>query len=80
MGGANVFGRGFTHICLEVDDLVAYVETLRDRGIEIDEEVTMGVDGSLQAWIRDPDDNRIELMEHLAGSLQSNALELPRTH
>ena len=59
---------------------MAYVETLRDRGVEIDEEVTMGVDGSLQAWIRDSDDNRIELMEHLAGSLQSNALELRRTH
>lgn len=51
------------HICLTVDGLETFVEQLRAAGIEIDVEPQMGLDFNLQAWIHDPDGNKIELME-----------------
>jgi len=53
-------GQSFGHMCLEVDDINATVETLRKRGIEVSE-VKMGSDHAWQAWLTDPDGNRIEL-------------------
>ena len=69
-GGPNFFDHGFAHICLEVQGLSEYVEDLRAKGVGIDQEVTQGADGSYQAWIRDADENRIELMEYTPDSLQ----------
>ncbi|MGH2531113.1 MAG: VOC family protein [Thermomicrobiales bacterium] len=53
----------FRHICLLTDDLHGDVERLRARGIAIEREPTEGLDTNLQAWIRDPDGNAIELMQ-----------------
>jgi len=51
----------FMHLCLLADDLHATVEQLRGAGIAIEREPKLGLDGNLQAWIRDPDGNSIEL-------------------
>ena len=53
----------FRHICLVSDDLRGDVETLRGQGIAIEREPKEGLDHNLQAWIRDPDGNAIELMQ-----------------
>lgn len=53
----------FRHICLLTGDLVGTVEELRAQGIEIEREPKQGLDHNLQAWIRDPDGNAIELMQ-----------------
>ena len=55
--------QSFKHICLLTADLPAAVETLRAAGIAIEREPKEGLDGNLQAWIRDPDGNAIELMQ-----------------
>ena len=60
----------FKHICLAVDDLEATVEDLRGKGITIDVEPTMGLDFNMQAWIADPDGNKIELMQYSPESPQ----------
>lgn len=60
----------FRHICLEVDDIEATAQTLRQRGIEISE-IKLGRDQSWQAWITDPDGNRFELHQYTADSWQS---------
>ena len=64
-GPAPDLGRqqSFMHICLRTDDIHADVERIRGEGIPIDVEVKMGLDHNLQAWITDPDGNRIELMQ-----------------
>jgi lactoylglutathione lyase len=55
--------QSFAHLCLLTDDLQSTVDTLRDQGVTIEREPTMGLDHNLQAWIRDPDGNAIELMQ-----------------
>lgn len=62
--------QSFMHICLAVDDLRTTVEDIRQQGIHIDVEPQMGLDFNLQAWIADPDGNKIELMEYSARSPQ----------
>ncbi len=53
----------FMHLCLVSDDIRADVEQLRTAGVTIDREVKRGIDGNLQAWVKDPDGNPIELMQ-----------------
>ena len=53
----------FRHVCLLTDDLSGLVERVRDQGVAIEREPKEGLDGNLQAWIRDPDGNEIELMQ-----------------
>lgn len=53
----------FGHLCLEVEDLAGYVQRLKEAGIAIDSEPVQGCDKNWQAWIHDPDGNRIELMQ-----------------
>jgi lactoylglutathione lyase len=65
---------GTNHQCYEVDDAYATVEQIKARGGIIDKEVTKGGSGALQFWMLDPDNNRIELMEHLPDSMQAKAL------
>lgn len=64
---------GFMHMCLECDDVFKAVEYLRDKGVQIDVEAMKGVDGNYQAWIHDPDGNKIELMTIGEDSPQSKA-------
>lgn len=54
--------RGFNHLCLETDDLHSDIEKLRADGVRIDQEPKTAADRNWQAWISDPDGNKIELM------------------
>ncbi len=62
-------GTQYKHFCLEVTGLDEYCQTLKGRGVDVTE-ITMGMDNSRQAWIKDPDGNAIELMEYGPSSLQ----------
>ena len=53
----------FMHLCLRSEDLHADVESLREKGVTIDRDPSMGLDRNWQAWISDPDGNAIELMQ-----------------
>jgi len=64
-----IHGTRFRHFCLEVKNLESYVVGLQSRGIA-SSKITVGMDHSKQAWIADPDGNRIELMEYTSKSLQ----------
>ena len=72
--GERADGQSYRHICLEVDDIESTVQTLRDRGIEVSDP-KLGGDRSWQAWITDPDGNRIELHHYTAESKQAPYLE-----
>lgn len=61
--------QSYAHLCLEVDDVAATVEELRGKGVEVTDAV-LGGDHSWQAWLADPDGNRIELHGYTAESLQ----------
>ena len=54
---------GFNHICLECKDIDAVVKQVEDAGWPIDTPLKKGGDLNMQAWISDPDGNRIELMQ-----------------
>jgi lactoylglutathione lyase len=58
------------HVCLLSDDLHADVERLRAAGVAIDREPKLGIDHNWQAWISDPDGNKIELMQLVEDSPQ----------
>ncbi|MDR1540784.1 MAG: VOC family protein [Clostridiales bacterium] len=64
---------GFKHMCLECDDVFQTVEYLHGKGVQIDSEAEQGVDGNCQAWIHDPDGNKIELMAIGESSPQNKA-------
>ena len=66
-------GVSYKHICLEVDDIQQTVAEMRERGVEVGE-ITLGGDQSYQAWITDPDGNRIELHQFTDESLQVKAM------
>ena len=66
-------GQSYKHICLEVDDIEATVSTLRSRGVEVSP-IKLGKDNSYQAWITDPDGNRMELHGYTAESWQAPSL------
>jgi glyoxylase I family protein len=68
--GAPAEAQSFRHICLEVDDIDVTVQMLRDRGVEVTD-VKLGGDQSYQAWIADPDGNRIELHGYTPQSWQA---------
>jgi len=61
---------GFLHFCLEVDDIRATRESVERNGIVPDTATSLGLDGSWQFWVHDPDGNRIELMQYTAESMQ----------
>lgn len=63
-------GTHYNHFCLEVAGLEAFVGLLQAKGVRIDRGVTIGMDHSKQAWLKDPDGNLIELMEYTPRSLQ----------
>jgi len=62
-------GQSYRHLCLRVDDLQATAAELRRRGVEVSE-VKKGTDNSWQAWLADPDGNRIELHQYTPQSKQ----------
>ena len=62
---------GFNHICLGTDDIFTSVQKIKDAGYTIDTEPVQGVDLNWQAWTKDPNGIRIELMQIMPGSPQS---------
>jgi glyoxylase I family protein len=65
--------QSYKHFCLEVDDIQSTASELRKRGVEVSE-VKMGSDNSWQAWLSDPDGNRIELHQYTPESKQNAGL------
>ncbi len=63
----------YQHCCLEVDDIDATVAQLRANGVEVTDPV-LGDDHAWQAWLRDPDGNRIELHAYTPESKQVAAM------
>jgi catechol 2,3-dioxygenase-like lactoylglutathione lyase family enzyme len=63
----------FRHICVEVESMEHAVAEFRARGAEVSDPKT-GSDGNPQAWLSDPDGNRIELHELRPEGLQARAL------
>jgi len=57
------------HFCFEVEGLETEVARLEKLGLEV-RPVSVGMDHSKQAWIKDPDGNDIELMEYTLRSRQ----------
>ena len=66
---------GMNHMCLAVEDIDAVVKRIEAAGISLLLPLKLAVDGNRQAWLEDPDGNRIELMEMDANSLQLQAIE-----
>jgi catechol 2,3-dioxygenase-like lactoylglutathione lyase family enzyme len=66
--------QSFRHICLEVDDIQAMVYQLKSKGIEVSDP-KLGMDHSWQAWITDPDGNKIELHDYTPESWQTPFLK-----
>jgi catechol 2,3-dioxygenase-like lactoylglutathione lyase family enzyme len=60
----------YQHLCLEVDDIEATAKAIRGAGVEVSQ-VTLGGDRSWQAWLTDPDGNRIELHQYTPQSKQT---------
>jgi glyoxylase I family protein len=60
----------YKHFCLEVDDIQSTADEFRKNGVEVSE-VKMGGDNSWQAWLSDPDGNRIELHQYTSESKQN---------
>jgi lactoylglutathione lyase len=65
----------YHHFSLQVDDIQATVRELEARGVAIDRPISKGQDHNFQAWIVDPNGNRIELMQIMPDSLQAQAAE-----
>jgi lactoylglutathione lyase len=65
---------GLNHLCLTVDDIEKVVGQLTERGVPLARPLITGRDGNRQAWIEDPEQNRIELMEMSPTSKQAEAL------
>jgi lactoylglutathione lyase len=65
---------GVNHFCLCVDDLDGVLAQLEDAGIPLLIGRKTGIDNNHQAWIEDPDGNRIELMQITPNAMQLEAL------
>ncbi len=65
---------GFNHLCLEVPDIHQSVREVEAKGIELFRTAKQGADGNWQAWIRDPDGHRIELMQMAPSNMQAEAI------
>ncbi len=66
-------GSRYRHLCFEVKKLETYRDLLVKRGVNISP-ITVGMDNSKQAWIKDPDGNDIELMEYTPTSFQTRGV------
>jgi catechol 2,3-dioxygenase-like lactoylglutathione lyase family enzyme len=63
------------HVCLEVDDIDAVIAQLAAKGVPLSRPKKVAVDRNAQAWVEDPDGNRIELMQLAPDSLQGEAIQ-----
>jgi catechol 2,3-dioxygenase-like lactoylglutathione lyase family enzyme len=65
--------QSYQHFCLEVADIGQSIGDLRSRGVQVTD-ATMGSDHSWQAWLSDPEGNRIELHQYTPESWQTPSL------
>ena len=63
----------YAHLQLTVDDMERTLAELAPRGIVPANPPRTGGDGNVQAWLTDPDGNRIELMQMMPGCLHERA-------
>jgi catechol 2,3-dioxygenase-like lactoylglutathione lyase family enzyme len=70
-------GTFYQHFCLEVERLEEFRTGLIAKQVPVTD-IAVGMDGSKQCWIRDPDGNSIELMEYTDASLQTKPSSRPR--
>ena len=67
-GRAYELGTGYGHIAIGVEDLDATLARLAEEGIEPERPpYTVRDGGSRLCFVRDPDDYRIEIIEHSPG-------------
>ena len=65
---------GLNHVCFTISDIDAALRRIEAAGIPIVREKQLGADGNLQAWLEDPDGNRIELMQMAPDGMQVQAV------
>ncbi|MCB9992885.1 MAG: VOC family protein [Hyphomicrobiaceae bacterium] len=65
---------GVNHICFLIDDLDATCARIEATGITLMSPPKAGADGNRQAWLEDPDGNRIEMMEMAPDCVQYKAI------
>jgi lactoylglutathione lyase len=70
----NAEAIGFNHMCLAVDDIDAVIAELTVRGVPLTRPKKVAIDRNAQAWIEDPDGNRLELMQLAPDALQLEAI------
>ena len=70
---------GWNHLCLTVDNLDDTLARIEAAGIALFRPKKLGADGNLQAWVEDPDGNRIELMQMMPDCMQRQALAKLKT-
>ncbi len=63
-----------THLAITVDNIDRLVDELAAAGIPLLIEKKTSIDGNRQAWVEDPDGNRIEFMEMNPASMQLQAI------
>ena len=70
---------GMNHMCLTVDNIDPVLAQIKAKGLSLLLPLKTAVDGNRQAWLEDPDGNRIELMEMAPDSLQYKAIHRLRS-
>jgi lactoylglutathione lyase len=68
-------GQSYRHLCLEVDDVTKSVTRIKQHGVKVSE-AKKGTDLSWQAWLEDPDGNKIELMSYTHESKQLKSIPI----
>jgi catechol 2,3-dioxygenase-like lactoylglutathione lyase family enzyme len=61
---------GYSHLCLEVDNLDESVELIKANGIPFLVPPCIGQDRTRLFWVQDPDGNKIEFMQFQPDSMQ----------
>ncbi|MHB1684346.1 MAG: VOC family protein [Bacilli bacterium] len=64
---------GFSHVCLEVENIQTVAAHLRAHGAPLNHGSSQGLDLNWQCWSHDPDGNRIEFMQMNPESPQMKA-------
>ena len=62
------------HFCFEVDDIHATIAAIQAAGVKLTSNPSVGKDHNTQAWVTDPDGNKIELMQLSPESPQAAAI------
>ncbi|WP_077624523.1 VOC family protein [Sediminibacillus massiliensis] len=66
---------GVDHLCLEVTSIEEIASHLKNNDIKLDVEPKKAKDSNYQCWAKDPDGNRIEFMQIMQDSPQSQWYE-----